>query len=258
MTTPTLRFLELHFVLWFFYCPVSFCEATEEKALAKLESLEAKITKNREGKLATIFWGLKTFPPRGYLTDEDIESVDFSVLTGLRRLTVISPGITDRSVSHLLKMNPELDSLTFVAAKLTDKPLGRLIKRQQSLYSLSFQDVPITDDVIPDVSALRDLRLLCLDGTKITDKGMKELAKMKLLISLQLSRTSISDAGLAEVSKMTGLIGLSLDGTKVTDKGILQLANLPKLQLLKVSSTKVTEDGKKALQQMLPKLEFTK
>jgi hypothetical protein len=51
---------------------------------------------------------------------------------------------------------------------------------------------------------------------------------------------------------------LNLSGTKVTDAGILQLADIELLQVVNVTKTKVTEDGKKALEKLLPGLEFTK
>jgi hypothetical protein len=239
------------------------CSAQTEKAAAsKVESLGGKTTKDKEGNVkGVILWVKKDAPYFLGFTDEDVESIDFAAFSRLTQLHIISgpfTPITDRSVVHLRKISTELQTLDLSYGQISDKALIELLKKQRGLFTAVFSHTDISDLALREIATLESLRILGLARTKVSDKGLKELSKLDLLISLDVSRTDVSDAGLAEIKKMKGLIGLSLDGTKVTDAGILELAALPKLHSLNVSSTKVTEDGRKALQKLLPSLEFVK
>src|SRR5262249_10966062 len=78
------------------------------------------------------------------------------------------------------------------------------------------------------LSALAQLRILYLEGTRVTDKGIGDLTK------------------LSELRK------LSLQGTEVTDAILPDLLRLTKLRMLNVLGTPVTADGVKYVQDAMP------
>jgi hypothetical protein len=225
----------------------------EDEAASRVTRNGGVVSRDEDGRVSGVFLRRPITP----LTDQDIEAVDFSVLSRLKSLGIYSPRTTNRSLVHLQKIQPGLRHLRISAADITDEELVKLLrKHRSSLTSLYLFATPITDRTLLEVGKMEKLTALSVRATKITDKGLKHLAGLQELLLLDLAATSISDAGLADITRLTNLSALIVDNTKVTNGGILQLQLLPNLERLYVSSTGVTNEGKKALQQVLPDLEF--
>jgi internalin A len=223
---------------------------TEAQIASKIIKIGGNVSKDDEGKIKSIFLS-------GNI-DGTIEDIDFSMLTNLKAIMIFANKMTDRSLLHLAKTPPGLEFVYIDGAQVIDKGLIELLQKQKSLHLLVVSDSKMTDLAMPEIGKLKDLTNLTLAGTGITGKGIKNLLDLRHLSTLDLARTDISDAGLQEIKQLTSISTLSLDGTKVTDAGILQLGSLTELRWLGVSSTKVTEKGKKALQKLLPELNFEK
>lgn len=159
------------------------------------------------------------------LTDEDLECLP--KLKQLRALDMTNGKFTDNCVDVLSKID-SLEHLkmgrmkNFTGAKLAK--LGRLKK----LMSLVLFSVPMSDQGWQQLSTLKQITVLNLDGTDLDD------AKMQMLLNMPLER-------------------LSIRGTKITDKGFLSLAKLRGLKLLHaVDLANVSRKAIERLQVELP------
>lgn len=241
-------------ILLCFDSPKLYAQATEEEVAAKIARDGGFVFRDEEGKVSGLTLTNRTFSP---LRDEDIESIDFSVFSRLKSLSIDSKSLTDRAVAHLHNISPGLQRLKISNAQISDRELKVLLrKHKSSLGLISLIDTPITDRTLAEMGTLEKLQFLSLPGTRITDKGLKNLVKLSQLGVLDLGSTSVSDAGFAELIQLKHISILALANTKITDKGILQLAALENLQILDVTSTRVTENGKRALRALLPDLDF--
>ena len=96
----------------------------------------------------------------------------------------------------------------------------RIFNRINVIY---LSEPAITDAEIADLSGLKYLEVLSLDGTKVTDAGLVRLSGMTKLVILRLRSTRVGDAGLAHLTGLKNLKVLDLCETAVTDKGIDEL-----------------------------------
>lgn len=232
-------------------------QARESEVAAKITKLGGIIHKDEDGMVRSVQFGPKRGPTP--FRDEDIESIDFGILSRLKSVTIASPIVTNRSLGHLRQAPPGLVRLTIVGAKVDDQEVMRLLRRHRlTLTAIHLVETPLTDRILAEIGMIEGLFSLSLRGTRITDKGLKSLKNLQELAVLNLAQTKISDAGLSDVGALGSLSTLVLEETQVTDAGILQLQLLKNLEWLYVSSTRVTENGKRTLQQLLPELEFRK
>ena len=80
---------------------------------------------------------------------------------------------------------------------------------------------------------------------------MKELSQLKHLTSLDLNGTPVTDAGLKELTAFKELTWLHLSG-HVTDASLEQLKGYKKLSTIYVGSSRMTKTGAAELQKALP------
>jgi internalin A len=224
----------------------------DAQAIAMIKKAAFKKFKDADGRVTSI-----TFVGN---IGVDIGSIDFSVFPHLESLTVHNFSTKKKKISlaPLLRLPSGLVALYIYDTDIDEKQLGQLLQKQKLLRMLWLSRTTISDSSLVRIGKLQDLHTLHLDATRITDKGLRSLIDLKYLFSLDLRNTDVSDSGLAEIKKLSNLGSLNLSGTKVTDAGILQLADIEWLQSVNVSKTKATENGKKALKELLPRLEFAK
>ena len=86
----------------------------------------------------------------------------------------------------------------------------------KNLATLILYDTAVTDAGVKDLIQHKNLSTLRL-GSKVTDEGLRELSELKKLTDLDLEGTKVTDSGLIELAKMKSLTHLNLDGTRVTD-----------------------------------------
>ena len=109
-------------------------------------------------------------------------------------------------------------------------------------------DLAITERGLKELSALKQLRTLYLNGTSVT--GVPELKPCQQLQTLNLHGTRVGENGLREIGHLTGLLELSLGFTGITDAELKYLSGLGRLEVLELDRTHVTDEGMKDLQQL--------
>jgi hypothetical protein len=119
-------------------------------------------------------------------------------------------------------------------------------------FGLDFRGLKVTDGDVKELSRLKNLRLLRLNGTQVTNAGLKHLAGLSELEAVDLGETQVSDAGLKEFAGLKNLRLLLLDSTKVTNEGLKELASLKSLRAVNLRKTGVTEEGVRQLEKTLP------
>jgi hypothetical protein len=108
----------------------------------------------------------------------------------------------DRGLGYVARMTP-LKHLQLVGSRITDRGAGQLAALV-SLEELSI-DAPITDAAVSQFSALTELRVLDLYGTRVTGAVLADLAPLTQLQFLCLDRTRVGDAGLESLTALTSL-----------------------------------------------------
>lgn len=97
-------------------------------------------------------------------------------------------------------------------------PFCQKLAELTSLYELHMQHCQLDDVLSKDISACKQLRVLCVSQNKdITDAGVSYLADLKNLIWLDLSATSVSPNCVESLSKMPALRKVELGDIDWTD-----------------------------------------
>ena len=144
----------------------------EDKAIALVESLKGKVTRNthlpNKPVVAVILYSNKK------VTDADLkELAAFKDLTTLD--LAFTTKITDEGIKNLAALK-NLDELDLHGSKITDKGLKNLAPLKQLKY-LDLSETKITDAGLKALAALTSLAHVDLSDTKVTDAGVKELKK---------------------------------------------------------------------------------
>ena len=126
--------------------------------------------------------------------------------TKLRRLSLLGPGISDRSLP--------------------------IIGELHQLEDLNLESTRITDDGLSHLTGLKNLRSLNLAGTDIRGSGLAHLGKSPALMNVILRDTSVDDDGLAGVASLQNVVILELSQTEIRGAGLKHLARMKKLQVL--------------------------
>ena len=149
-----------------------------------------------------------------------------------------------------------LETAVFIRCDLTDERMRHLAGLTH-LTSLAILDTPaVTEAGIKNISSLRRLVGLSLEGTAVGDAGLRQIGQFSELGNLNLSRTRISDAGLPALSGLSKLQWLLLADTAVTDDGVVKLDGLSSLRQITLKGSKVTDKGKAQLLKMHPGLKI--
>jgi hypothetical protein len=104
-------------------------------------------------------------------------------LPALRRLQLENLTITDDGLHYLEGL--KIEELALAGTQVSDRGLNHLM-RLPDLTRLDLSGTNLTDAAVPDLAKLKNLRALCLIGTKVTPGGCRELReampKLKTLI----------------------------------------------------------------------------
>jgi hypothetical protein len=113
------------------------------------------------------------------------------------------------------------------------------LKHLQLLYIHTSQNS--TSPSMKQLSALKSLQSLILNGKAVTDDDVKELANLKQLKELNIVDSRLTNAGMKEIANLEQLETLIIDGRdrKVTDAGIKELAALKQIKDLRVCPIRV-------------------
>jgi serine/threonine protein kinase len=188
-----------------------------------------------------------------FSTDHVSDISPVHALTGLRFLDC-SGSWVDRGQLSARALLP-LRGLPLTTLRCFDSPAVSNLSslKEMKLTSLEFRQGEVGDADVKNLAGMKDLRVLCLWGTKVTDAGLKELAGLKNLQHLCLQSTGVTDVGLKELAGLDKLVFLDLYALpKVTDAGLEELARLKALKHLDLRGTSVTDAGADKLASVLP------
>ena len=169
------------------------------------------------------------------ITDAGVECL--ARLPNLRRLTLMSNGITDNALATLATMKSLrgiMVNQNYGSRNITVSGVNHL----NALTELeSLQVSPVAQDYSGlNLAALTQLKFLTiwLDGT-LRDEDVASLANLTRLIFLQPGHgPTFSDAGMAHFKNLKALERLSVGGDLITDKGLSYLADKRHLETLSI------------------------
>jgi len=159
-----------------------------------------------------------------------------STLTKLSDIHIGSPALTDAGLEDLGRV-VSLKMVRITApATITDRGVRHLWRLDQ-LWLLIIESPGVTGATLHELTDLKSLRSLTLDGIGTTDAGMKQIPLLPHVEHLRLGSNRGGPPG-------------------VTDAGLLLLADAPKLRLLEVTvrGTKITDAGIEALKRAAPNM----
>jgi hypothetical protein len=123
---------------------------------------------------------------------------------------------------------------------------------RRPIVKVDFSGSRIDAATLGGLSALADLKILCLGHTNVRDENLLHLQELKGLTELALYETAITDAGLQHIKCLTSLEKLHLGHTRITDAGLDSLKGLVHLRYLALGRTRVTDQKIRELAKSLP------
>ncbi|MGE3314718.1 MAG: DUF4375 domain-containing protein [Planctomycetaceae bacterium] len=195
-------------------------------------------------------------------TDGNLESL--TALENLERITIGSPGVTDRGIRHLAPL-PKLKRLLLWGTSVTGTTLANFQRlpieelhlsdcRQplsnegllalaefRELKRVSFRDSPLEDEGLRGLSECSKLEHIELAGTKVTNDGMKHLSKLVMLEDVDIYHSAVADAGLEHLTRLPRLRRLSIHGKLLTDASLKHLGEMTALRNLSLNNSQITD-----------------
>jgi len=102
---------------------------------------------------------------------------------------------------------------------LSKKDLKRLKKIGNNITELDLSFSNMNDELMPQLSKLKNLQKLKLQKTQVSSKGLKHLENLEHLNYLNVYGTELTDAAFESLDKLSNLKSLFLWQTKVTKEG---------------------------------------
>lgn len=116
---------------------------------------------------------------------------------------------------------------------------------------LEMQRSSLTDRGLLEISKMKTLQTLVLDGIRVSQSAWRYLQQLPNLNVLSVRNVDLDDEGLAEICKISSLEKLQTDDNpRITDSGYAQLLQSKHLDMLGTRSLKVTNSFIKTLVQM--------
>ncbi len=196
---------------------------------------------------------LVTFPI-DYVVRSRIEDHGFTV-SPLNELKSISHhDCTDETlqkVAGILEDYGRIDLDLSESAKLTDKGIGHL-QPLNNVVSANFSKTNLTSDVLPTLKAWTGLKSLILSDSKVDNNGWQQLSPLKKLKALWLDGTAFSNEGVGNIGDLN-ITELNLSRTAISDEGIAKLVELPvakKITVLMLNKTQITDKSLRSMKSM--------
>jgi uncharacterized membrane protein len=159
------------------------------------------------------------FSPAAKVSLQDVPAIPVNpaneeVLSHLRKLgVVVLPVAANRNY-----LNANLVNVTQL-----DSALKLISKLQEQLVWIKLSDQPVTDAQLANLTSLKQITRLWLDGTNITDAGIINLAGLQNLIYLNLNGTKISVSGILQLQILKNLNTVYLFQTSVLPDDLITL-----------------------------------
>lgn len=172
----------------------------------------------------------------GRWVEEDL--VFLESLRGLRRLTIVSRDVTDRTMAVIGSLK-RLEFLDLHKTRVTKRGLNQLSR----LTGLRTLDVAVfsragagIDETPLELSALTEVRTLELTGFDLQDADLVSLAHMPHLEWVGLQNNAMTEEALVPLGNLAGLKHLFISNLScTTGNGLASLTGMQKAQSLRLS-----------------------
>lgn len=187
--------------------------------------------------------------PAPVITDNVVEAL--SGQPSLEYLDLSGATLTDAGLERMAATLPNLKGLVLDFTHVSADGMRHLAKFA-NLERLRYQGMAFDDSIAHHLSSLSKLRMLTGD-IQFSDSGVKELSSLRNLEVLDLEGSAVTDASMPVLKDMHALKELTLQHTGVTDEGFAMLAGLQTLERVQLTRNKMTTRCVETLAQ-LPRL----
>ena len=186
------------------------------------------------------------------LTEPDVQAL--SGMDLVRTLTLADCGLDDEALSNLSEMTKLTQLGLYDCPKITDVGAARLAALKE-LRILSLNGCSVGDETCKTLATLDKLEWIDLPRTRVTDQGIETLTSLKSLKNLALMDTRLTDKSVESLASIQGMNSLQLMGCKrLTDQGLESLSKIGSLTELQIyGNPQLTEAAVRKLQAALPK-----
>ena len=106
-----------------------------------------------------------------------------------------------------------------------DRRSMHLLQRLDEARALLFLGTLLRDDMLREISHLRQLRFLAIQSTNVTNKGLRWLCDMPQMRVLNVCRLPVTDPALTQMERIPNLRHLAAYDTWVSSRGIDEFQN---------------------------------
>jgi hypothetical protein len=142
---------------------------------------------------------------------------------------------------------PKVDEAYLVNCAVGDKDLPPLVQAMKNVRVLRLDGCPITDQGLQHLGQLGKPQLLLLSNTKIRGRELRHLAALSGLAMLVFSGCPLDDPDLKSLEPLyTGTApggNLTLDNTPITDDDLAKISGFTNLLNLRLGHSQVTDRG---------------
>lgn len=128
------------------------------------------------------------------------------------------------SVLPMSQNSPEISINLAYDSTLTRRKLKKLNTIAENIIELDVSFTNINDDLMTQISRLKNLQRIKLQNTSITCEGVKKLEKLEHLKSINVYKTEIDNACFTSFEKIKSLEALYLWQTKVSPDAVQEFA----------------------------------
>lgn len=220
--------------------------------MAKLKKLSAlRFLDARPGALMGLEWAkkftaLEIADLSGHRT---LQGPELKSLRGLKRLHTLRLNhlvfLNDRGLDHLARLTQLRELELGYCRQVTAEGIAELSK-MKALEAICVDGIQIDDATLAMLSAMPSMVSIRMRGTHaVTNAGLEHLAKMTKLRHLDLrSCLGLTDAGIGHLKTLGELESLSLLASRgITDKSLAFASSLRALKHLEMSYTQITDEG---------------
>jgi len=164
------------------------------------------------------------------LSDSDLACLES--MTRLKDLSLKGEGVTDAAMTSVGKLH-QLERLDMMLVGVTKRGLNQLkgLTNLQTLHVVAhFSDAgPAIDEVPLNISSLRNLKTLTMQGVALRDADLASLAGMSDLEWLVLN-APLTESGLGRLQGLDSLKYMRIDGIScLSGESLAHLADFPRL-----------------------------
>lgn len=168
-----------------------------------------------------------------------------SAFTALKSLNLEGCSGNEQNNEHIISILPQNIQALRLNSSVSDRNVQSIVKRFPNISELGIDGLQVTNVSLGLLSALTNLRVLNIQGSRTDDDGVALLANHIFLETLFLG--NVSDKGLKALTSLKNLKVFSQCNchfNRISDEGLLPLTkNLTNLESLNLSYTNAKREG---------------